>query len=656
MNERRPIDLDAARAKLSAAGGPEYWRGLEELAETDEFRDLLAREFPENAEQWAADPVSRRRFLQLMSASLALAGLAACTRQPEEKIVPYIDQPEEIVPGKAPLLRDGRALARPRDARPRGEPHGPTDEDRGKPAAPVVSRGGTDLFMQASILNLYDPDRAQVVKHEGTIASWESFVAALAPLLAAQRASGGAGLRLLSGAVTSPTLGAQIQSLLAAMPAARWHRWDAIPGDARRVFARTAFGRDVACRFRFDRARVILSLDADFLCGDAGSVRYAADFASGRRARRDRSDLSRVYVVESTPSLVGASADHRLAARPAVVGAVAAAVAAAVGAGGGGAPDLSPEAAKFAAAVAKELSAHRGASAVVAGEGQPPEVHALAHAINRALGNVGTTVDYTEPVEVDPVVQLDSLKDLVGEMNAGRVQLLVILGGNPVFTAPADLDFRSALRKVPGTVRLGLWEDETSEWCRWNVPLTHALESWSDSRAFDGTITIGQPLIAPLYQAKSEHELLAALSGAPDRTSHDVVKEYWRAAARRGRFRRVLAQVAPRRVRRRYGAPRDRRSGGGTGGALRRFRGSGSGLDVIFRPDPTIWDGEWANNGWMQELPKPLTRLTWDNAILVSPATAARLGIAPQDVVSVAGRDDRSAVRCRSSPGSPTTC
>jgi len=660
IGQRPPIDLDAVRARLSSARGPEYWRGLEEIAATEEFRDFLAHEFPENAEQWGADAVSRRRFLQLMSASLALAGLSACTRQPEEKIVPYIEQPEEIVPGR-PLFF-ATALPWRGHAMPvLVESHmGRPTKIEGNPQHPSFPAGGTDAFMQASVLNLYDPDRAQVVTHAGTIASWEAFVAALGPVLAAQRASGGAGFRLLTGTVTSPTLGAQIQALLADFPSARWHRWDGIPSDASRAAARAAFGRDVAYRFRFDRARVVLSLDSDFLCGDPGSVRYAADFASGRRIRRDRMELSRLYAAECTPTLAGAAADHRLGIRPSVVPALAAAVAAAVGAGGAGAAALPADAAsglpagarKFAAAAAKDLAAHRGASLVVAGDGQPAEVHALAHAINRALGGAGTTVEYTEPVEVDPVVQLDSLKDLVGEMNAGHVELLVVFGGNPVFTAPADWNFRQALMKVRTAVRLGFWEDETSEWCRWNVPMTHALETWSDARAFDGTVTIAQPLIAPLYQGKSEHELVAALAGDPDRTSHDIVKEYWSGRHAGGDFdafwRKSIHDgfVAGTAL-----APLTPPASGSV--AAPPAAAESGGLEVIFRPDATIWDGEWANNGWLQELPKPLTRLTWDNAALVSPATASRLGIASEDVVSVSagGRSVKAPVLVL--PGQP---
>ncbi|HET7452262.1 MAG TPA: 4Fe-4S dicluster domain-containing protein, partial [Thermoanaerobaculia bacterium] len=411
--------------------------------------------------------------------------------------------------------------------------------------------------------------------------------------------------------------------------------------------ARLAFGRDMSMRYRFDRARVVLSLDGDFLCGDPGSVRYAADFASGRRIRRDRMDLTRLYAVECTPSLAGAAADHRAAVRPALVPAVASAVAAAVGAGGGRAAGLSPALGsgvsagiqEFAEACGKDLAANRGASLVLAGEGQPPEVHALVHAINRALGNAGATVEYTEPVEADPVVQLDSLKELVGEMTAGHVELLVILGGNPVYDAPADLGFRQALMKVRSTIRLGMWEDETSEWCRWNVPMTHVLETWTDLRAFDGTVTICQPLIAPLYQGKSEHELLSALAGAPGRTSHDIVKERWAGERRGGNFdafwRKSLHDGFVEGTALPAVAPPPARSVAVPSAA------AATGIDVLFRPDPTIWDGQWANNGWLQELPKPLTRLTWDNAAILSPATASRLGVESEDRVTV-GAGDRS--------------
>jgi len=646
MSERAPLDLDAIRARLADADGPAYWRGLEELSATDEFRDFLAHEFPENADQWGGDGVNRRRFLQLMSASFALAGLSACTRQPEEKIVPYIDQPEELVPGK-PLFFATALSWRGYAVPVLVESHmGRPTKIEGNPQHPAFPAGGTDAFTQASILNLYDPARAQVVSHAGTIASWESLISALAPVLQAQAASGGAGFRILSGATTSPTLAAQMKDLLARFPQARWDRWDAIPRDAVRAGAQAAFGAPVAARYRFDRADAILSLDGDFLAGNPASVRYAADFASGRRIRRDRVKLSRMYAAESSPSLEGAVADHRIALRPGGVGDLARAVASAVGVASGSNAPLSAAAARFAAAAAKDLGAHRGASLVVAGEGQPPEVHALAHRMNHALGNVGATVELTDSVEVDPVPSLDSLRRLVEEMQAGSVELLVVVGGNPVFDAPADLDFRKALAKVRESVRLGFWEDETSEWCRWNVPMTHALETWSDLRAFDGTVTIAQPLIAPLYQGKSVHELVAVLAGSPDRTSHDLVKDYWRSQRPGLDFDAFWKRSIHDGFVAESGLPARNLAPSAAAANAVAAPSAPGGLDLVFRPDPTLWDGEWANNGWMQELPKPLTRLTWDNAALLSPATAARLGLASEDVValSAGGRSVKAPV------------
>jgi MoCo/4Fe-4S cofactor protein with predicted Tat translocation signal len=635
---RPPLDLDAVRARLASSSGPEYWRGLEELAGTEEFRDFFAHEFPENADQWGGSGVDRRRFLQLMSASLALAGLAACTRQPQEKIVPYIEQPEDLVPGRPLFFATAlpwRGYAAPVIVESHMGRPTKIEANREHPAFPG---GGTDLFMQASILNLYDPDRAQVVRHEGTISSWESFVSATGPELERLRASGGSGFRLLTPPVTSPTLAAQIADLLRQFPGARWHRWEPVSRDAAHAGAIAAFGAPAAHRYRFDRARVIVSLDSDFLCGEPGSVRYAADFAGGRRIRRARMELSRVYAAECTPTLVGAAADHRVALAPSRLPALARALAAASGVGstvsaGSGLP---ADAARWAAAAGKDLAANRGAGLVVAGEGQPAEVHALAHAINGALGNAGSTIEYTEPVEADPVSVVDSLRELVGAMNAGEVRFLAIIGGNPVFDAPADWNFLGALRKVKTAVRLGFWEDETAEWCHWNVPITHPLETWSDLKAFDGTITIAQPLIAPLYQGKSEHEFVAALSGAPDRTSHDIVKEqwstlhpgadfdaFWRKSVHDGFVEGTALTPRP--------AAAPVKSAAAAAPAA-----PAAGLEIVFRPDPTIWDGEWANNAWLQECPKPLTRITWDNAALVSPATAARLGIATEDAVVLA--------------------
>ena len=648
-----PLDLARIREKLSGARGPKYWRSLEEIAEAPEFQDFLRHEFPENADQWE-DGFSRRRFLQLMSASLALAGLSACTKQPDEKIVPYNEQPEAVVPGK-PLFF---ATCLPWRGYARGavvESHeGRPTKVEGNPRHPANPNGGTDAFMQAAVLSLYDPERAQVVTRAGTVSSWESFSAAISPVLESERTSGGAGLRVLTGTVTSPTLAAQLQSLRELYPNARWHSWDPVLRDTERAGTRLAFGRDLDFHYRFDRADVVLSLDGDFLTGGPASLRYIRDFASRRRVRAADPRLSRVYAIESTPSLVGAAADHRFPLRSSDIEQVPRAIAGGIGLPvSGSEPGTLPAAAlNWITAARKDLESHRGSSVVVAGEGQTASCHAAAHLLNHALGNSGRTVVYTERVDAATGPQLDSLRELVEEMRAGKVMLLVVLGANPVYSAPADLDFRGALAKVGTSVKLGLSEDETSEWCHWNLPMTHPLECWSDSRAFDGTATIQQPLIAPLYQGRSEHELLAVLLGQDGRSGHDIVKERWRrekpGADFDGFWTRslqdgfvagtalpevpvapVLGSIPPLSAK-----PPERDT-----------------VEVVFRPDPTVWDGELANNGWLQELPKPLTRLTWDNAALMSPETAAGLRLAEGDVVELSIGGRKVEASCLPTPG-----
>ncbi len=646
-------DLAAIRERLAAARGKTYWQSLEELAGTEEFQALLGREFPENASEWM-DPVSRRAFLKLMGASLALAGLTACTSQPEERIVPYVKPPEEIVPGK-PLFF---ATARPLQGYALGllvESHeGRPTKVEGNPLHPA-SLGATDAFAQAAVLTLYDPDRSQAITEAGRISSWNRFLAAVSGALDRQRARQGAGLRILTETVTSPTLASQVRALLAAFPSATWHQYEPAGRDAARLGARLAFGEFVETQYRLERADVILALDADFLGSGPGAVRYARDFALRRKIRGREARMNRLYAVECTPSITGAAADHRLPLKASEIEAFARAVAAGlgVGAGPGEARPSGPHAG-WIAALLRDLQAHRGASLVIPGDGQPPAVHALAHAINHALGNVGSTVIYTDPVEVNPTDQLASLFDLAEDMDAGKVELLVILSGNPAFTAPADLHFAERMSRVAFRVHLGLYQDETAQLCHWHIPEAHFLEAWGDARAYDGTVTILQPLIAPLYGGRSAHELLAALTGTPEKTGYDILREYWKSRYRGQDFeawwRRALhdgliagTALPARRValKAAIGEPENRRTG--DTGAKAAEPGT---LEVVFRPDPTIWDGRFANNGWLQELPKPLSKLTWDNAALLSPATAERLGLRNEDVVELehAGRTVRAPI------------
>jgi molybdopterin-containing oxidoreductase family iron-sulfur binding subunit len=628
-------DIAAIRLRLQNSGGREYWRSLEELSDTDEFQDFVRHEFPSGVDLWL-EPASRRDFLKLMGASFAVAFFSGC-RRPLEAIVPYNTAPENEIPGK-PLYF---ASALSSSGYARGvivENHqGRPTKIEGNPGHPD-SLGATDLFMQAATLGFYDPDRSQAVTFDGEVSTWAAFSAALAAVASGQAAKDGAGLRILTEATTSPSLGAQFAQLRRRFPEARWHRYEPAGRDNARAGARLAFGEAAETQYRFDRADVIVSLDADFLVGMPGGLRYARDFA----ARRAPEDMNRLYMTETNPSITGTSADHRLPLRPSAIEDLARDLAARVA--GRAVPEpreaWSRAEAAWALAAAADLRRRAGASLVVAGETQPPMVHALAHAMNHALGNVGRTVSHTGPIEVEPIDQLESLRALTSDLNAGRVDALLILGGNPAFTAPADMGFAAALGRAPFRAHLGVEDDETSAACRWHLPEAHPLESWGDLRAYDGTVSIVQPQIQPLYEGKTAAEIMSFLLDPSPRPCHDLVRDHWKGQAPsldfEAQWRKTLndgvmggTAAKPKRVTitpslRPAGAPNEITTG----------------LELVFQPDPTIGDGRHANNAWLQELPKPVTKLTWDNAALLSPALAERLGVGNGDVVELerAGR------------------
>jgi molybdopterin-containing oxidoreductase family iron-sulfur binding subunit len=636
MNDHHHHDLAAIRESLAGASGPEYWRSLEELAKTETFQEYLHREFPEAASEFT-DPVGRRQFLRLMGASLALAGVSACTKQPAEVIVPYVRAPEEIVPGKPLLFATAVSLGGYATGVLVESHEGRPTKIEGNPEHPA-SLGATDLFAQAQILALYDPDRSQTLKQQGDIRTWSAFLGALRAVVEATRGAQGAGLRILTGTVTSPTLVRQMAEFLAAFPAAQWHQYEAAGRDQVRAGAQAAFGSVVDTRYAFDKARVVVSLDADFMGTMPGSVRYIRDFAGARRVRGKDGVMSRLYAVESAASNTGAKADHRAAVRPSEIEACARALAAALGVPGAAAAALPAAAQKLIDAAARDLAANRGASIVVPGDEQPPAVHAICHAINGCLANTGVTVLHTDPVASTPASQVESLRELVGDIDGGTVNALLILGGNPVYDAPGDLGFGDALKKVAFTARLGLYEDETSAACQWHIPEAHALEAWSDARAWDGTASIVQPLIAPLYGGKSAHEVLVGLSQTPGRPAYDVVRDTWRqAAAAAGaldaeQFWRTSVHDG---VVKGTAFPLKAVTAGNVFASLPP-QPAASGLDLVLRPDPTVHDGGFANLGWLQELPKPFTKLTWDNTVQLSPGTAGRLGVGNEDVVELA--------------------
>jgi MoCo/4Fe-4S cofactor protein with predicted Tat translocation signal len=635
------IDLDAIRARLAAEGGKLEWQSLAQLQGTKEFRNFLENEFPANADpaEKECDSLKRRDVLKIMAASAAMAGLSACTKLPTEKIVPYVKAPEEIIPGK-PLFY---ATSMPLQGVATGllvESHmGRPTKIEGNPDHPG-SLGGTDVFLQASILDLYDPDRSQTPIFEGRISSWRAFVAAMGDLKS-QLAPKGTGVRILTDTVTSPTLGAQIRKLLQQFPEAKWHQYEPCGGDSAREGSRLAFGRPLNTIYRVDQAKVIVALDSDFLVSGPGHVRYTREFSSRRAIEGTSSELNRLYTIESMPTSTGAMADHRLSLRASEIEDSARALAAMIGLSVSDVYAVGPSknTMRWLSAVARDLQNNRGKSLVIAGEGQPPIVHALAHAMNEALSNVGKTLYYTESLEVNPVNQRESLRELAGELNNRDVKLLLILGGNPVYDTPVDLEFGNALLKANMRVHCSLYNNETSELCNWHVPAAHYLESWSDARAYDGTIGIVQPLIAPIYDGHTFHEVVGTLTDDTGKSPHDLVKgnwqgqrpekgkafeAFWERSLHDGLMANtalpaVTAQLNPDFAKQRPVA----------------FQHQANELELVFRPDPTILDGRFANNGWLQEAPKPITRITWDNAALMSPDTAVRNGLTHGDYVTL---------------------
>ena len=696
MSEDRHINFKLMRERVLAlqdgedvrSPGKSYWRSLEELADAPEFREFVEREYPQHAEEWN-DPVERRTFLKLMGASLALAGLSGCVFQPPEKIVPNIRQPEDMVPGKALFYATASSLggiatpllARSNEGRPtklEGNPDHPNSRngepnDRGSSA--------TDIFSQASVLSLYDPDRSQIPVYREESRTWSTFVGEIRTALDEQRPKQGAGLRFLTETITSPTLAAQLKAILTEFPQAKWHQYEPVNNDNARAGAVMAFGQPVSTIYDFSKADRILSLDADFLSAHPGTLKYARDFAARRRITEGKKEMSRLYVIETTPTTTGASADHQWSIRPSQLEVYARALLGSLKESGSSSgtqtrvvetrlelgtvndhpdtlywPDLQ--------AIARDLQQHKGVSIIIAGKEAPPAVHALAHAMNDALSNVGKTVFYTDPVEANSVDQRQALQELLNDIDGGRVELLVIVGGNPVYNTPADLKLdQTRMFKTKLRVHLSQYKDETSELCHWHIPESHYLEAWSDTRSYDGTVTIVQPLIEPLYQSKSAHELLAVFTPQYDKKPYDIIRDFWRAGEQQtaegsrqsavgsrqnangnqqpvvtpssdfeGWWRKCVHDgfvpntVLPVKT---VSAKADAlapNAGGAPAVPVTTGNQPGA-FEIVFRTDPTIYDGRFANNGWLQELPKPLSKLTWDNAALVSPNTAKQLGL-----------------------------
>ncbi len=640
-----PVTLAAVREELKGVKGKKFWRSLDELADTAEFQAAVEREFPGSAQEWV-DPVSRRGFLKLMGASMALAGLAGCTKQPDEPIYPYVKAPEDLVLGKPMYFATAHPFTT--GAVPllvKSSEFRPIKVD-GNPEH-AYNRGGSDPYTQGTLLALYDPDRSQHVTYRGEGRGWTEFAEALRTKVASTK--DGSGVYFLSATITSPTLARQWQAVEKAYPKAKLVQYDP-------AIAGTWLEKGSGVQYDLTGADVIVSLDADFLSSAAypGFHKLVRDYAD--RRKQPENGMNRLYTVESTPTTTGFKAEHRLGLRASEIPAFAAALAAAVGVPGMSAPGYAwtEEQQKFLTALAKDLKANAGKSAVIPGLYQDLSVAALALAINDALGNINKTVSVGEAsVSQLPSNQLADFKALVADLNAGRVDWLVILNANPIYDAPADLDFAAAFNKANIVAHLGSHVDETGQISHWHIPAAHHLEYWSDARAYDGTVSIVQPMIDPLYGGKTAHDFFQSLLDDPMQSAYEAVRETWKPVIK-GDFetgwRKALhdgwiADTAP--------------SGPVKTSVDVAFRGAiptptpKESIEIIFRPDPTIYDGRWSNVGWLQELPKPVTNLSWDNAAIISGATLTRLGLEEEDIVEISVGSGRVKAPVVVAPGHP---
>ncbi|HVU12335.1 MAG TPA: 4Fe-4S dicluster domain-containing protein, partial [Phototrophicaceae bacterium] len=514
----------------------------------------------------------------------------------------------------------------------------------GNPNHPA-SLGAADVFAEASILSLYDPERSKRLLHNGQPATWDQFDNASQSVLAN-------GLHLLTPSVTSPTLTAAIQALIQKYPQTQWYQYDPINLDNVHAGIKLATGQAALPVYHLDKADVILALDDDFLFVDPGHLAYTRAFSDRRRVQGDNPAMNRLYVVESSPSITGSMADHRLPLQPSDVERFARALAQNLGLANAAPSDIPDSWSRWLAALVADLRAHAGTSLVTAGSGQPPIVHALVYWINATLGNTGKTITYIAPLTGQ--AQAESLRQLTDDMNVGKVSSLLMLGGNPVYDAPADVHFAEVLANVPFSAHLSLYEDETSQASGWHVPMTHDLEMWGDARAFDGTATILQPLILPLYDTRSPLELISGLLTGKTLDAHEIVQTYWQNSRHPSDFESFWRKSL-------HDGVVENTASVPLSLTLTQFDlpaapTAVSGLELSVRPDPSIWDGEFNNNGWLQELPKPFTKLTWDNAALVSPAMAQMYGLNTGDLVTLKTADNSVQAPVMILPGQADNC
>ncbi len=621
------------------------------------MREQIAKEFP------GYDPdellnTSRRSFMKLMGASLALAGigLTGCRRWPKENIVPQTSNVEGKIPGipenyATVMELNGVAsglLVKSYDGRPIKVEGNPTH-----PFSKVTDRyGSADRYAQASVLELYDPERARGVMQRAGVryaeANFDGFLAATKEMFTGD----GGAIAVLTEATSSPSFARMKTAFLKKFPKAKWYEYEPISSDNERVATQMAFGQPLRSQLQLDKADVIFSLDSDFIDSHPAHTRYANDWVK-RRKSADQGTMSRVYVAETRFSNTGAIADERLPMRPSRAGKLVSALAQRLGVSGFGAvADLTPEETKFIDAAAADLKAAGKNAVVTAGCHLPADVQAVAFAINAQLGSIGNTIVLRPVEDANRPTHADAIKQLGADLQQQfAVQTLLILGGNPAYDAPADLDFAKNLAQIPHTIHLSLYRNETSVACLWNVPKAHYLESWGDARAYDGTVSVQQPLIEPLFGGVTPTELLAMLIGEKVVAGQQIVRETIGAMLGANNnekaYRRVLhdgilegsatAAVTP--AIKTVAAPKD--------------VATNAAFELCFVQDASVYDGRFTPNAWLQEMPDPMTRLVWDNAAMISREDAEKLGVAHGDMLHVDSNGRSLSLPAYIMPGQP---
>ena len=637
--------------KKNNISGNEYWRSLEELQGNEEFLRFAEREFPEHASELPAQ-FSRRGFVTLMGATLSMLGLTSC-RKPVEKIIPYVSLPEEVLPGKPSYYATTMPLGTGACGLLVESHEGRPTKIEGNLQHPS-SMGAAGSIMQAAVLGLYDPDRSGNVLHLGQRKEWKDIAAALGSLHDKYIASGGKGLAVLTEPFSGPTQARLIAGLKESMPEARIVSW--APIDDENILDGTSAAAGSALRplYRFDRAEVILALDSDFLLTESDSLVSARGFADGRRLDTEQDRMNRLYVVESSYTVSGAAADHRLRLQSGQIWPFVLELATElnkrglkVAGGSRSVPASSNLDREWIGILADDLIEHKGSSLVLAGRRQPPAVHALCFAINSALGNTNRTVQYVESSQYIADSRFKDFRALVGDMEAGSISALLIMGGNPVYDSPKDLRFGKALEKVGTSVHCSQYVDETSQLTTWHVPEAHFLESWSDAGAADGTMSVVQPLVAPLFGGRSQSEILHIVAAGNETSAYELVRDSWREIIGEERFEEQWRQTLHDGLHR-GSALALREAKPDAGNIERMVRAQAvpepatgvEDLEVVFETCPKLYDGRYANNGWLQELPHPITKLTWGNVATLSPATAEELKLESGDLVEISCGDD----------------